>query len=170
MLVIRKLLMVAGSVLAVFALTVGTVAAATYSDAFSGAEIAATATQGSFVGTTSLPLSGSWEAVVDHTPLKPNATITGGTFKEAASLNGQPVGIVGTFNPGGRITLVSATTGCTNQQYAISDALKVSVTTGGSTVPGTAALQGVLTHYRTLLFGSCLTYSATVVGTVSFTF
>src|SRR6266568_5588622 len=51
-----------------------------------GTEIAFTSTEGTFVGTArgNAGDTGTWKAVVDHTPLSPlPATITGGSFKMA---------------------------------------------------------------------------------------
>src|SRR6516225_7293394 len=45
-----------------------------------GIELVARHTEGTFSGYTTGDLSGGWVAVVDHTPLSPNARITGGTL------------------------------------------------------------------------------------------
>jgi hypothetical protein len=140
---------------------------ATYSDSIAGTEVAFTSTQGRFVGTASGDLPGAWQAVVDHTPLDPNATITGGTFTLATVLNGSGVTVLGTFAQGGTITRIKAGTGCRDQVYTVADTL-TDVGVGGGT--GTGAVTATLTHHRTRILGHCITYAATVVGTVNLTF
>ena len=48
-----------------------TAATTTYSDSLRGIEIAATSTEGTFIGTASGALPGQWGATVNHTPLSP---------------------------------------------------------------------------------------------------
>jgi hypothetical protein len=57
---------------------------------------------------------------------------------------------------------------CTNQRYRVTGALedvRTSTTSGGS-----GAFAATLTHYRTRIFGTCIAYRATVVGTASFAY
>jgi hypothetical protein len=139
--------------------------AATYSDVLNGVEIAATSTQGTFVGTASGALPGQWAATVNHTPLSPNATITGGSFTVATTLNGLPTLVTGSFS-GGTVTF-AAGSGCTNQQFTIDGTLDhVGTWYSGA---GSGSFLGTLTHYRTSIFGRCITYSASVTGSVTLT-
>jgi hypothetical protein len=154
----QRLATALGGALTAVVLTAGSVfAAPSYKDTVVGVEIAATATQGTFVGSAGGGLPGSWEAVVDHTPLNPSATITGGSFVLQTRNGGR---IDGAFAPGGAVSLLSGGTGCSNQTYAVRDEL--TITTGGT---GTFAV--LLTHYRTTLFGACVTYGASVEGSLT---
>ena len=164
---LRRFVLALGFAISVVVLPASTAAAAsTYPDNFTGFEIAATSTQGTFVGNTTGALPGPWEAVIVHTVLAPNATITGGSLQLDTALNGQPLKVAGTFNPGGTVTLLTTSTGCTNQRYALTDGLQILA--GGN--PGTGQFSGVLTHHRAVIFGSCRTYAATVAGSVSLIF
>src|SRR3954471_21843014 len=87
--------------------------AAVANDSVQGLEIFATPTQGVFVGNANGDLPGHWKAVVNHTQLSPNATITGGRFRLLSGLQL----IVGRFAPGGTITQTNPGMNCTNQQF-----------------------------------------------------
>jgi hypothetical protein len=143
--------------------------AATYTDSVVGAEIAFTSTQGTFVGKADGQLPGLWKAVVDHTPLSPNADITGGSFTLWALLNGVPSKITGNFDPDAptgsdEIVRTNPGTGCTNETYAVADDLvNVAVNATGN---GTGSFTVTLTHHRASFFGSCFTYAATVRGSL----
>jgi hypothetical protein len=161
----RSILVAAGAVFGLMAFPAAA-AAATYNDNVVGAEIAATSTQGTFVGKATGDLPGAWKAVVQHTPLSPNATITGGSFKFVTTSFQV---IVGTFNSGGAVTQLSPGAGCTNQTYLVQDALS-NVGVGGSGA-GTGTFQVLLTHFRANFpFIGCQTYAAAVRGTLSLTF
>jgi hypothetical protein len=138
-------------------------AATTYTDAISGYEYAATSTQGSFAGTASGDLPGYWKATVDHTAL-PDANITGGDFYLATYLNGSATSVTGNFT-GGTVKQISGFTGCVNQQYAVNGDLGNAGS--GSTGTGDGTFTGTLTHYRTKIFGYCVTYSASITGTLT---
>jgi hypothetical protein len=160
------------SILVVMAAILGLVvfpaaaAAATYNDTAVGAEIAATSTQGTFVGNATGDLPGAWRAVVQHTPLSPNATITGGSFRLVTTSLQL---VVGTFNAGGTVTQLNPGAGCTDQTYLVQDPLSnVGVGGPGS---GSGTFQILLTHFRANFpFIGCRTYSATVQGTLSLSF
>jgi hypothetical protein len=138
-------------------------AATTYTDSISGYEYAATSSQGSFAGTASGNLPGYWKATVDHTAL-PYASITGGDFYLATYLNGSPTTVTGDFT-GGTVKQVSGFTGCVNQQYAVNGNLgNVGF---GSTGTGNGTFTGTLTHYRAKVFGYCVTYSASITGSLT---
>jgi hypothetical protein len=138
-------------------------AAATYGDSVSGVEIGFTSTQGTFTGVATGMLPGHWTAVVQHTPLSPNATITGGTFRLATILNGSATTITGLFT-GGTVTRTNAGLYCTNQTYAVNGVL------GSVAGSGTGTFVATLTHYRTRILGACVSYSASVRGAVTLTF
>jgi hypothetical protein len=141
-------------------------AAATYTDSVSGIEIFATSTQGIFTGTASGDLPGRWQVTVNHTPLSPDATITGGSLNLATTLNGSSTLVTAQLT-GGTVVLAPSS-GCTNQQYSINATLGgVGTWYSGS---GTGTFTGTLTHYRTSIFGRCVTYSASVTGGVTLNF
>jgi hypothetical protein len=141
------------------------VAAAAISPSYDvvGIETAATATQGTFVGTGlgSADDKLIWRAVVDHTALSTNpatpATITGGTL-EALSFGDGLTPFDGTFT-GGTVTFDparSSTAACGNQVYDVRGTLALDV--------GTGAFSVFLTHHRVRLLGRCITFAATVAG------
>ena len=144
------------------------VMAASYTDSLRGAEYYATSTEGRFGGTATGALPGSWYIDVFHTPLSPNATITGGTFSLGTVINVQPTTITGNFAKG-IVALTSGFSGCGNQTYALGGDL-VNVGPQGSSHSGTGTFNGVLTHYRYSLYDYCITYGASVTGTVNLYF
>ncbi|MDQ6791295.1 MAG: hypothetical protein M3075_11700 [Candidatus Dormibacteraeota bacterium] len=153
-------------------------AAETHRSIVSGVEFYATSTQGRFAGTAqgqdANGLSGAWSIVVDHTTLdgcryanQTCARVTGGSFSLAVT---DPLEVVsGDFNWWGsagqpdKIVLVDPGRKCTNQIFWITDGLHA---VGTSSRHGTGSFTAYLTHYRHSIFGQCLTYSATVQGTV----
>ena len=140
--------------------------AATSPDSVSGLEYAATPAQGRFVGIASGALPGVWSVTVDHTPLGASAAITGGDFHLATRLAGTLTAVTGEFTAG-TVRQLSGFTGCVNQRYAVHGVLdKVGA---GAARRGTGTLNATLTHYRTKIFGQCLTYSASVRGSLSLT-
>lgn len=153
----RRLLVVLVTVaaLAVPASVTATGTTTTYKDLLVGVEIPpVTSTQGTFTGLALGQLPGTWVAQIEHDELSsPSPKITGGTFTLLGS-RGQTV--AGVF-VGGQIWPINPGTGCRNQTYGIA----ASMTTGSFT--------GVLTHYRIMLFGTCLTYSASISGTGTLT-
>ena len=145
-------------------------AATTYGDSLTGVEVAASSSEGTFVGTATGQLPGAWQAVVDHGPLPTTvggtAAITSGSFVVATVLAGHPAVVEGTLDQNGTgITMLSAGAGCRKQRFSIVDGL--SGVGGGS---GTGTVSAVLTHYRTRIFGHCVTYAASVSGGISLTF
>lgn len=126
-----------------------------------GVEIYATATRGVFTGVTwAADDYGQWYAVVDHTAFDAarTATITGGTF----DLNGYRRDLSGTFDSGGTVLLRSAEVGCGREVFDVDGTLTLA---GG----GTGVFDATLVHYRRSVFGRCITYGATVSGSVTFT-
>lgn len=139
------------------------VAAAATSVAYEvrGAEVYATSTRGVFTGAAwAADDYAGWYAVVDHTAFDAarSATITGGTF----ALSGYQREVSGTFNPGGTVLLRQADSGCGREVFDVDGTLTLA---GG----GSGVFDATLVHYRRSLFGRCMTYGATVSGTVSLT-
>ena len=136
----------------------------TYSDPISGFEYTAASTQGSFAGAALGAVPGPWSATVDHTPLGTSATITGGEFSLATYRDGTLTTITGHFTAG-TIQQLSGFTGCVNQRYAVDGLLGgVGFRAAGS---GTGTFAATLTHYRAKIFGYCVTYSASISGSLS---
>jgi hypothetical protein len=123
-----------------------------------GIEVHATSTEGTFTGVTwAADDYGTWQAVVQHTVFdaNDNATITGGTF----TLDGNKRDVNGTFTSG-TVTFLWADSGCGRQVFDVDGAMDLA---GG----GTGSFDATLTHYRTSVFGHCITYWATVRGTTT---
>ena len=95
-------------------------AATTYTDTIDGAEYAATSQTGWFAGTASGDLPGTFDTMVQHTPLSPDGTITGGTFALYTVVAGSAATVTGTFVPGGTVTLLTKGNACKDQVYAVS--------------------------------------------------
>jgi hypothetical protein len=149
---------------ALFISPVSAIAATTSSDSVSGLEYAATSTQGHFAGVASGALPGAWSVTVDHTPLGTSATITGGDFHLATHRGGTLTTVTGDFTRG-TVTELSGFTGCVNQRFAVNGVLGgVGFGSGGS---GTGTFVVTLTHYRSNVLGHCVTYSASVSGSLS---
>jgi hypothetical protein len=146
-------------------------AAQTSSDTISGYEYYATSTDGKFAGTAAGALPGAWNADVHHTALclicTPTATITGGSFLLTTVLNRVPTLITGSFT-GGTVQVINKGANCTNQTFAV-DGILGDVGTWYSG-DGTGSFDVTLTHYRRTIFGSCVTYGASVAGTLTLTF
>ena len=140
---------------------------ASYTDAVAGRELFATPTLGIFAGVATGSLPGSWSASIWHTPLgTAPSSITGGSFALATAVDGSTAIVRGTFSAG-TVSQTGGFNGCANQTYAV-QALLGQVGVGGGTGSGTVA--ATLTHYRTAVFGYCVTYKATVVGVVGLVF
>jgi len=102
-----------------------------------------------------------WKASVVHQALSncpfgsnTSCAITGGFFSLASSSGAR---LTGSFTSGS-VTPVSQQTPCGKQVFGIAGAL--------ATTSGPASFTARLTHYRTLLFGTCITYFATITGSV----
>jgi hypothetical protein len=149
---------------ALFISPAAAIAATTSSDSISGFEYAATSAQGRFVGIASGALPGAWSLTVDHTPLRTSAAITGGDFHLATRLDGTLTAVTGDFTRG-TVRQLSGFTGCASQRYAVNGVL--GDVGPGSAGRGTGTFAATLTHYRTTIFGHCVTYSASVSGSLS---
>ncbi|HYM52853.1 MAG TPA: hypothetical protein VEW45_05125 [Candidatus Dormibacteraeota bacterium] len=127
-----------------------------------GSEISATSSTGIFVGVAGASDdAGFWQATVVHGPLPTavgsSAAVVGGNF----ALNGWRRDLGGAVT-GGSIKLLT-TSSCGKQTYDVVGSVAVNQ---GAT--GTASFGTVLTHYRLKVWGRCITYGATVKGSVSF--
>ena len=105
-----------------------------------------------------------WNAAVVHQALSncpfgsnTSCAITGGVFSLNSSSGAQ---LTGSFT-GGAVTPVSQQTPCGKQIFGVAGTL--------ATTSGPASFTAKLTHYRTLLFGTCITYFATITGSVRLT-
>ncbi len=158
----HRLAVAASLSLALIAIPAVALASTNVTYAVSGAEYAATSTVGSFAGVAvAVDDYGVWQATVVHGPLPTtvsgSAAITGGSF----TLDGRVRDLTGSF-AGGSVTLLT-TSSCGKQTYWVAGQLNL--TSGGS---GTADFASLLTHYRFSLFGRCITYAATIKGSVTF--
>jgi hypothetical protein len=81
-------------------------------------------------------------------------------------INGDSANVVGDFS-GGTVTLEKGAHGCSNQRYAVVGSLEHVGVGGGA---GTGTFDATLVHYRFRFFGSCITYGATITGTVTLDF
>jgi hypothetical protein len=148
-----------------------TLAAQSFSDTITGHEYFATSTDGKFAGSASGDLPGAWNVDVQHTPLcvscTTTATITGGSFSLATTLNSIPMLVTGAFT-GGTVQVTNVGAGCTNQTFAVNGFLgSVGPWYGGI---GSGTFSATLTHFRLPIFGRCITYAASVTGTFSLNF
>lgn len=105
-----------------------------------------------------------WNAGVVHQALSncpfgsnTSCAITGGVFSLTSSSGAR---LTGSFT-GGLVTPVSQQTPCGKQVFGVTGAL--------ATTSGPGSFTATLTHYRTLLFGTCITYFATITGSVLLT-
>jgi hypothetical protein len=147
------------------------IASTTYGDTLTGYEYWATSTDGRFAGTASGSLPGTWNADVQHTALcvtcSPTATITGGSFSLSTVIHYVPTLVTGGFT-GGTVQVTNPGAGCTNQTFAVNGVLGNVTTWWGGSGSGTFAV--TLTHYRRYVLGSCVTYGASLAGTLSVSF
>lgn len=136
-------------------------AATTYRDQVKGFEYSATPTVGKFAGTATGQLPGAFNATVVHDLLSPTVgdpvAITGGSFALYSFRT-----ITGTFKAGGTITLLETLPNCGNEKYRVEGPL-------GLASGGSGNFTVTLTHLRTPVGGGCLTYGATVAGSLTLT-
>jgi hypothetical protein len=100
-----------------------------------------------------------WKASVVHQPLSAcpfgsgsSCAITGGSFALTSATGSK---LTGSFTRG-IVTPVTQQAPCGKQTFGLAGTL--------ATTSGPATFTGRLTHYRTLLFGTCVTYFATISG------
>jgi hypothetical protein len=152
----RRMAAALGLAAIVAAVPVATLAATSYG--LTGIETYADASTGRFAGLAIASDDyGTWKATVVHgalpTSVGASATITGGSF----ALDGKGRDLTGTIDSGGTITLLTTST-CGKQTYSVLGTLSARA----------ASFAATLTHYRASIFGYCLTYAATVKGSVTF--
>jgi hypothetical protein len=130
--------------------------ATTSTDRVAGIEYAATSTVGQFAGAATGSLPGSWNATIVHTPLQSGrpVPITGGTFTLYSRHT-----ISGTFTDGS-VSPLNTPTACGNERFNVTGTMALN---GG----GSGSFTVVLTHRRTRIGTSCLTYGATVAGALA---
>jgi len=166
----RRWIILLAAALALLVAPATAAAAQTYSDTISGYEYAFTSTDGRFAGTASGALPGSWNADVQHTALclscTPTATITGGSFSLVTTRNGFPALVSGDF-VGGTVQVTNVGSNCSNQTFAV-DGILVNVG-WWSPGSGTGTFRATLTHFRHSILGRCVTYGASVRGTLTLT-
>jgi hypothetical protein len=141
--------------------------------AVSGHEYAFTSTVGCFAGAAvgNAGDRAAWNTCVEHDPLGSAPTyVTGGRFAMATrSPAGRYDYVTGTFvHHGGTIETIDPGANCTNQRYRVTGTLedvRTRTTSGGS-----GAFAATLRHFRARIFGRCIAYRATVVGTASFAY
>ena len=164
----RPALSIALALGASLVMTVTAAASSTYTEWIHGGELPnATPTEGQFVGEATGSFAGTWYIDVKHQDLSHHpAYITGGSFRLNTVINNWPSAIKGSFVPyGGTVSQLSGFTGCANQRYAVNGLLgDVGFGSRGS---GTGTFTATLTHYRTKIFGYCVTYSASISGSLS---
>jgi hypothetical protein len=125
-----------------------------------GIEIVPEHTQGTFSGYTTGYLTGGWLATVDHTPMQPNATITGGNITLITRQGGFDHPLTARFTTG-TITGASSGSNCSNQTFRVNGTLAhlAGYRSGRFSV--------ILTHYRHSILGNCINYFATVKGNLT---
>jgi hypothetical protein len=181
-----KALKLAATLLSTLVLAaVGTtsVAATEHTTLVSGFEMYATSSQGRFSGTArgqgANRVSGGWSIVVDHSSLDPCfrmrlacATVYDGSFSLAETsptlelITGQ---FAGGSPPTNQIQLLNRGDNCTDQLFKLTDAL-VNVGTGSQRSSSGSSFVGYLWHQQRSFWGRCITYAATVQGTVVLNF
>jgi hypothetical protein len=137
-----------------------------------GFEYAFTPTVGFFAGSAAGNAGdrGAWNTDVEHDRLgsSPPIYVNGGSFWMATrGPSGSYDWVTGTFtHHGGTITTIDPGANCTNERYLVTGTLR-NVTTS-TTSAGTGSFSVTLSHFRASVLGRCITYSASVVGQVSF--
>jgi hypothetical protein len=134
-----------------------------------GAEVWATPTVGTFVGGAN-GSSGdvaSWAARIEHTvQTQPGGKITGGW---ATLYTSELTRIHGRFSHGTLRLVDDGGSNCGDLRHIVKARL-VHYTSSDSDVIGTGRLEAVLIHYRVEILGMCVAYSASVNGTITFSF
>jgi hypothetical protein len=126
-----------------------------YNEHFSGVEVLpVTSTLGTFTGIATGDLPGGWYAQVEHQPLSTSTVdITGGSFTLHPLLGRKIQADIssGSVTPD---SAKSSSDGCTRQAFDIDVTL----------ADGHGNFEGTLTHYGFKFLGSCVVYSASIVG------
>jgi len=132
--------------------------------ALGGYEVWYSPTMAVFAGTSRVAGAdlSAWYATIEHSlVINPSGTVTGG-FATLYLPDG--VRITGRFSDG---TIVQTDPGvnCTTEYHAIAGNLR-DVSRSDVGAVGTAALSATLVHHRAWIFGRCLSYAASVEGTI----
>lgn len=142
---------------AAFLVLPGAASAATSNDTVGGIELPSSdiTTTGNFAGAASGDLPGLWFAQVVHDPLVYSLNtpthISGGSFTLLTSTGSTVSSTITT----GSVTPTSLPSTCSNQTFTLSLTLN------------NGTFNGTLTHLRVSLFGSCITFFATVTGSAT---
>ena len=147
----------------------GAVHGAVYeSYSLTGYEVWFSPTVGTFVGTgrgTAGELA-AWHSSIEHSVVvNPTGTITGGW---ATLFRVDGVRISGWFSEGS-LQQTNDGPGCTNESHTVTGRLS-SVSRSDTGAVGTGVFHATLEHHRVWLFGRCISYSASVNGTISLLF
>ncbi len=155
--------------LAVHAALAAPARASTYeSYTLTGYEIWFAPTVGTFAGTGNGPTGAlsAWYGSIEHSGvISPAGTINGG-WATLYRLDG--VRISGRFATG-TVWLVNDGPGCTDETHVVRGILAGASRTDREEV-GSGYLEATLVHHRAWLFGRCISYSASVNGTLSLVF
>lgn len=108
----------------------------------------------------------AWYSSIEHSQvISPSGTIVGG-WATLYRLDG--VRISGHFS-GGTVVQTNEGASCTTESHVVSGNL-ADVRRSDSTMTGTGEFLATLVHHRAWLFGQCISYAATVNGTIDLTF
>lgn len=167
--VARPTLVLVAALICTLALPATAQAAVSRSYNFTGYEVWATSTVGTFAGAArgSSGDLATWAAAIEHTvDVSPTGAITGGYARLVTS---DLTRIRGTISRG-TLTLVSEGSGaCGKLTHEVYGKL-VNVVRSDTGAVGKGKLVGILTHYRVWFFGQCIAYSASARGTIYLTF
>jgi hypothetical protein len=161
---------VASAVTAISLAAAGGAAAATFTDRVAGIETAFFEVSpgvevSSFAGIATGDLLGPFSATVTHAPLAAGgAIIDDGSDGDFRLLN--PGGVVRGDFTGGAVTPIGSQPGCGTQVFDVDADLDVRRRSSA----GTGHVDALLTHLRTTFLGTCVTFFATIKGTIAFEF
>jgi hypothetical protein len=154
---LQRLIVPVLAALAVLVLVPGSaLASRAYTVQVKGIEYSATTTVGKFAGAATGRLPGTWQARVVHEPITAARTvpISSGSFQLYSHRK-----ITGRFVDGAVRRLNTPTT-CVDERFDVRGNLALD---GG----GTGQFTVLLTHLRTTVGARCVTYAATVEGTLT---
>ena len=143
-------------------------AAAPETYSLSGYEIWFTPSVGVFAGTGNGHAGdlSAWFSSIEHSQvISPSGTIIGG-WATLYRLDG--VSISGHFS-GGTIVQTNDGAGCTAEWHSVTGEL-TGVRRSDTAALGSGEFQVTLVHHRAWLFGRCISYSASVSGSISLSF
>ncbi|HUG48669.1 MAG TPA: alcohol dehydrogenase catalytic domain-containing protein [Candidatus Limnocylindria bacterium] len=108
----------------------------------------------------------AWYGSIQHSGvISPTGTIEGGW---AVLYRHDGVRIGGWFS-GGDVVLTDEGPGCTTEAHSVEGTL-IGVTRSDTGAVGTGVFRATLLHHRAWLFGTCISYSASVNGSIELTF